>query len=163
MDLRSLFLTHERELERFFKGKVRGSSDTDDLIQETFLRLARLQDGAGIREPRRFLFTIAANLARDHLRKMIARRVGKTEMLSADIADDGQTPDDFLRSKQEAELAQRAIEALPEKTRAIFLLYHVEGWSYRQIAEELGMSARTVEYHLRQGLASCRLFINHNQ
>lgn len=162
MDLRSLFIAHERELARFFKGKVDGPSDAEDLIQETFLRLAKLPDGTAVREPRHFLFTVAANLARDHLRRMMSRHVKNTEELGVDLPDDTQSPDELLGSKQEESLAQRAIENLPEKTRAIFLLYHVEGWGYRQIAQRLNISPRTVEYHLRQGLAFCRDYIKHN-
>jgi RNA polymerase sigma-70 factor (ECF subfamily) len=53
-------------------------------------------------------------------------------------------------------MLRQAIESLPERTREIFLLYHIEGRSYREIAETLELSPRTVEYRLRQALGHCR-------
>lgn len=52
-----------------------------------------------------------------------------------------------------------AIAALPEATRHIFLLYHVDELSYREIGERLKISPRSVEYQLRRALTDCRAFI----
>mgnify|MGYP006185834001 FL=1 len=52
-----------------------------------------------------------------------------------------------------------AIAALPEATRNIFLLYHVDECSYRDIAERLAISPRSVEYQLRRALIDCRAYI----
>ena len=52
-----------------------------------------------------------------------------------------------------------AIQALPEATRHIFLLYHVDECSYREIGERLQVSPRSVEYQLRRALIDCRAFI----
>jgi RNA polymerase sigma-70 factor (ECF subfamily) len=54
---------------------------------------------------------------------------------------------------------QQAIDSLPERTREVFLLYHVEGCSYREIAERLELAPRTVEYRLRQALGFCREYV----
>ncbi|MNP74893.1 RNA polymerase sigma factor [compost metagenome] len=54
---------------------------------------------------------------------------------------------------------QAAIESLPEATRHIFLLYHVDGCSYREIGERMNITPRSVEYQLRRALLDCRAFI----
>ena len=64
-----------------------------------------------------------------------------------------------LAAEQEQSLLRDAIAALPEQRRRIFLLYHVEGLAYREIAEREATTARSVEYHLRQALIGCRSFV----
>lgn len=54
---------------------------------------------------------------------------------------------------------QDAILALPDATRRIFLLYHVDECSYREIGERLSISPRSVEYQLRRALIDCRTYI----
>ncbi|MOA00701.1 RNA polymerase sigma factor [compost metagenome] len=64
-----------------------------------------------------------------------------------------------LAAEQEQALLRDAIAALPEQRRRIFLLYHVDGLAYREIAERESTTARSVEYHLRQALIDCRAFV----
>jgi RNA polymerase sigma-70 factor (ECF subfamily) len=51
---------------------------------------------------------------------------------------------------------QQAINSLPKKTKEVFLLYRADELTYKQIAVQLAISERTVEYHLRQALIHCR-------
>jgi RNA polymerase sigma-70 factor (ECF subfamily) len=64
-----------------------------------------------------------------------------------------------LAAYQQEQLMQDAILALPEATRQIFLLYHVDELSYREIGERLSITPRSVEYQLRRALIECRAFI----
>lgn len=156
IDLKSLFVAHEREIGTFLRRRVGSSTDVPDLAQETFLRFARLRSNQAIEDPRRFLFTIAANLARDHLRRFVRHQRVETGPVEEAVVCSNPTPEEALGAAQERHLLRDAIEALPARTRTIFLLYHVEECSYREIGERLGISPRTVEYHLRQALEHCR-------
>jgi RNA polymerase sigma-70 factor (ECF subfamily) len=156
MDLKALFLAHEREVGAFLRRRVGVAADAADLSQEAFLRLAGRHRSEAVEDPRGFLFTVAANLARDHLRRFVRR-----QRVEADPADDtlvcpAATPEEALRDQQQRCVLSEAIDRLPERTRRIFLLYHIEGCSYREIAERMAVSPRTVEYHLRQALDHCR-------
>ena len=64
-----------------------------------------------------------------------------------------------LTQIQEQTLMHDAIAALPEATRNIFLLYHVDELSYREIGERLSITPRSVEYQLRRALIECRAYI----
>lgn len=157
IDLKLLFADHGREVDAFLRRKVDDPGAAADLTQEAFLRLARLPSTHRIDDPRRFLFTVAANLARDHIRRLVARRLRFVdESEGKDVASAAPLPDAVLIAREQDALLKAAIEALPDKTRAIFLMFHAEQRSYREIAVEFGISERTVEYHLRQALAQCR-------
>lgn len=160
VDLKSLFTDHGNEVDAFLRRRVDDPSTAADLTQEAFLRLARLPRSERIEDPRRFLFTVAANLARDHIRRLITRRsvIAETDG-EADAVCTAALPDNALIAREEEALLREAIDALPDRTRAVFLLFHVENRSYREIGAALGISPRTVEYHLRQALAQCREYV----
>lgn len=154
--LASLFASHRHRLEKFVARRTRDSEAAPDLAQETFLRLARMPDGDKVEDPSRFLFTVAANLARDHLRQSARRPQTAEQDWGEGHACDRPGAEQTLAARQELTVLRDAVAALPPKTRAIFLLYRIEQLSYRQIGERLDISPRTVEYHLRQALAHCR-------
>ncbi|WP_439496324.1 RNA polymerase sigma factor [Bosea sp. (in: a-proteobacteria)] len=156
IDLKVLFERHEREVGQFLRRRLGNATDAADISQEAFLRVAGMKEGRSIADPRGFLFTVAANLARDHLRRLIRGRKVEVEPSGQDAICTAATPEEALLARQRDHVLRDAIDSLPEKTRAVFLLYHVETLSYREIAERLAISPRTVEYHLREALSRCR-------
>lgn len=156
IDLKALFERHEREVDQFLRRRLGNAADAADISQEAFLRIAGLKEGRSIADPRGFLFTVAANLARDHLRRLIRHRKVEAEPSGQDAICEAATPEEALFTHQRDLALRQAIDNLPEKTRTVFLLYHVENLSYREIAAKLAISPRTVEYHLREALTRCR-------
>ncbi|MFC5066414.1 RNA polymerase sigma factor [Flaviflagellibacter deserti] len=157
VDLKSLFVDHSRELDTFLRRRVDDPGAAADLAQEAFLRLARMPAKAELDNPRKFLFTIAANLARDHIRRLVTRRRWMAQDDDGvDVACSGPLADAAMIADEDQRALRDAIEALPARTRAIFLMFHVENRSYREIGAALGVSTRTVEYHLRQAVLQCR-------
>lgn len=160
IDLVALARAHGAALRRFLQRRIGSAETADDLSQETYLRLARLGDGEGIADQRGYLFTIASNLARDHQRRL--RREGLPE--PADTLDampcPAPDPERTVVARQELAMLERAIASLPPRTREILLLFRVEGWTRRQIAEHLGLSPKTVEYHMQQAMLRCRAAID---
>ena len=67
-DLLASFLLHQRDLQQFLTHKVNCAETAADLIQETYLRIARYSADGEIANQRAFVFRIADNLALDHLR-----------------------------------------------------------------------------------------------
>jgi RNA polymerase sigma-70 factor (ECF subfamily) len=157
--LANLFAAHRARLEAFV-GRRTGDADiAADLTQEAFIRLARLPDVEKVKNPAGFLFTIAANLARDH-----NRRATRWQRLDGGVAGDthpSQEPDAeaVVGAREEAALLKAAIGALPDKARAMFVLFHVDGLSYREIAARTGATERSVEYHLCRSLEQCRAYV----
>lgn len=156
IDLKALFERHEREVDQFLRRRLGNAADAADISQEAFLRMAGLKEAGRIADPRGFLFTVAANLARDHLRRLIRHSKVEAEPCGQDAVCPGRTAEEALLARQRDDVLRQAVDNLPAKTRAIFLLYHVDNLSYREIAARLALSPRTVEYHLREALTRCR-------
>ena len=96
---------------------------------------------------------------RDHQRQAIRRERLDAGAPSEELPCSNPGADEQLAAYQQEQLMQDAILGLPEATRQIFLLYHVDELSYREIGERLSISPRSVEYQLRRALIECRGYI----
>jgi len=130
--------------------------DAEDLAQDAFLqafsRLADFRVGARFHP---WLYTIALNLCRNHLRrrtlvKWMSLQPTRTEDRSTPLDPPERSPDPetaLLDQEAEARL-QSAIEGLPLKYREVFLLRQSQELSYEEIAEITGLPLGTVEVRL---------------
>lgn len=138
-----------RRHDRWLRGKLRrryGSVLADDLAQDTYLRAAPYEVAGKIRHPKAFLMEIADNLARDWYRKR-RRDAGPEESEQAIRAV-------VEGASQEAALNLRQIVlALPDKLRDVFILTHIEGLSYADVATLRNIPVTTVHHRMRQALA----------
>jgi len=119
-----------------------------DLTQEALVtgyrRLASLRDAPRVGA---WLFRILANLARDHLR---ARRKGRVPLDELpDLPGGGRGPDEAAASAEMGTRLAVALESLTPEQREVFLLKHVEGRSYEEIAAvmELSVGALKMRVH----------------
>lgn len=147
----------QTELLHFLTQKVRCPSAAADLVQELYLRLVTLTRPEKIRDPRAFLYTIAKNLAIDHLRKK-DRAVLRSEPLENALTVPITTPDveAAVDAKRQLGAVLKAIDELPPRQRAVFVMFKFEGKSYEDIAQEFQISVKTVEHHLSRAMAYCR-------
>jgi RNA polymerase sigma-70 factor (ECF subfamily) len=112
----------------------------DDLVQETLTKA--LQKGAQLRDPKArdaWLFTILANCFRDHYRKQ--RDMDDIE--DVEIAIEG-TPESESSSSQVVAKVRAAIARLPEGQRQVVTLVDLEGFTYVEVAQILGVPIGTV-------------------
>lgn len=157
-ELADFFNASHPQLQKYLYWQVRSQDVAEELAQETYLRFLR-QEPRQILDLNAFMFTIAANLARDHLRGVRREQSREYVPLDTDIADSNPNTEDIIARQCLGEQLQQAIANLPDRTREIFLLYRADELSYKQIAARLHISERTVEYHLRQALLLCRSFL----
>jgi len=78
------------------------------------------------------------------------------ERLSKVVEDDCQMPDKIMDAAQLREIIAHSIESLPEKCREIYLMGKEKNLSYKEIAEELGISVKTVENQMSNALKKLR-------
>lgn len=134
-------------------------ADIDDLVQETYTRLLRVREKGEVRSTRGLLFATARNAALDLFRR---RATARTETGLADpyvgVADEAPSPSEAASRRQEIDLLEAAILALPDRCREVFILRRFENLSHRQIATRMGISENTVEVQLTKALRRCETF-----
>jgi RNA polymerase sigma factor (sigma-70 family) len=149
---------HEGMLRSYLVG-IAQPSDIDDLVQESYRRLLRLREQGRVRSPRGLLFTLARNAAHDLFRRRgTAKTDPITESQYLNVLDEAPGTAEVVSRRQEIELLADAIEALPERCRAVFILRQFENMSQREIAARLGIAEHTVESQLTKALRRCENF-----
>lgn len=126
----------------------------EDLTQEAFLRV--LHNIQQYRYPRPFkpwLYAIATNLARDHLKSAHTRR---TTPLSHDHPTMLTSPEDAALASTEAEQVSRALAALPVHQREVVILRYYQDLSLAEIAAALDIPVGTVKSRLSLGVGRLR-------
>lgn len=146
---------HEGMLRSYLVGIAR-PSDIDDLVQESYRRLLRMREQHRMRSPRGLLFTMARNAAHDLFRRRATAAIEPiTESEYCNVLDDNPSTAELVSRAQELELLADAIEALPERCRAVFILRQIENLSQREIAERLDIAEHTVESQLTKAHRRC--------
>lgn len=148
-------------LRRFLSRKVGNVEDANDLAQEAFLRIYKLQRPEDLENPRAFLFQTAANLAIDQIRREQVHTRYIRKELNPVIAGEGHdfvmpSTERTVNATEQLDLLYAAMRKLPEKTRQAFLLHRAKDMTYAEIANEMGVSTSMVEKYIIQALRFCR-------
>ncbi|HXR48149.1 MAG TPA: sigma-70 family RNA polymerase sigma factor [Candidatus Limnocylindrales bacterium] len=154
-EFRRLYDEHAQSLYAFLLNFTRDESDTRDLLQEVFVKLARnpelLDD---VRDERAFLIRFAHNAAID-----LIRRRGTRERTRENFAAESVSPFAPANDPDEqifrAELA-KALAGLPPDQRAVVHLKLWEGLTFEQIADALAIPQNTAASRYRYGLDKLR-------
>ncbi len=149
---------HYDELIAFVRRRVRCSALADDIVQETYVRLASTDESAEIENPRALLYRVAGNLAIDHLRREKTRaKYVMQKPLSDEVADGQPSVEAAIDARQRMTILMNAVDELPPRCREVFILRKFEGLPQADIAKSLGISRNMVEKHLRKALLHCAL------
>ena len=148
--LDALYRAHAPRLTRRLNARLRSREDAADLVQDAFTRLAGSGTMAGLRRPEAFLNRIVRNLLIDRTRRRLARGphspIEDVELAIAPVQEQE------LELQQMRDAYRTLVAALPPRTREVFLLHRSHGLCYRQIAERLGISQRTAEWHVAEAI-----------
>ena len=147
---------HHSWLHTWLRCRLGNAADAPDLAQDTFVRLLQRRDQLELNAPRAFLRTIARGLVIDHWRR--------EELQRAYLEALAQLPEAEVPSAETRELLLELLEriaclldGLRPKVRTAFLLAQCEGLSHKQIAEQMGISLRSVERYVADALYHCYL------
>ncbi len=154
--IEALFRAHYSRLCDFVNCYVRSPETASDLVQDLFVHLWERCDAGDVPLlTTAYLYTAARNRALKHLRhrRVVARWA---ERVASAPLPTGPQADERLRTREMAEAIRRAIDALPDRCRQIFLLSREKYLSYAEIAEVLGISVETVETQMWRALKSLR-------
>lgn len=150
--LESAYRTEAKRLQRYLRRKT-GDDAASDLVQEVFARTAASRQLTDLLHPGAYLFKVARNLLIERAR---TRQRHDAVFMPFDEKYDAPCPPEQVEAMEASELMQRyerALACMPEKSRRVFLMHRVDEMPYRKIAEILGISIPTVEYHMARALA----------
>jgi RNA polymerase sigma-70 factor (ECF subfamily) len=164
---RQLVERHQRRAFAIALSLVRDENDARELVQDAFLRVYKgLQSFQGTSSFFTWLYRIITNLSIDLIRKPGRQLVdideNRFESDEAQEAEfpllskvDGSDPQDVVRRREIAERLQAALDALPPYHRGVIVMREIEGLSYEEMAEAMGVSKGTIMsrlFHARQKL-----------
>jgi len=146
-------LPHEGDLRRWLRARTPAGMDVDDVLQETYAKLATLETVDHIAAPKAYIYQTALSIILQEGRRSRAKRIDSdVEIEALEAAAPEPLPDQQVEARQELARVFEAIEGLPDKCREVFVLRKVEGLSQREIAEKLNLSESTVEKHIGRGI-----------
>ena len=145
-------------LARFFRHKV-GWQDAEDLVQEAYFRILRLDRNhqSEIENPEAYLFAIARNLLAERAKLLQRRGLSfcfeelSEEPIKPELAGDERLDQEFRNAK-----IAGVIETLKPRLRAVMIMRYREGMSYKEMAAHLQVSTHAIKKYLSEALHICR-------
>jgi RNA polymerase sigma-70 factor, ECF subfamily len=155
---------YAQELHQFVLRFTGDSTTAEDVVQEAFLQVHTSADRFDpTRRFKPWLFTIAANKARDYLRKRTRRReVAFDAKLSEDdesgsrfvhlLENAGDSPDEALGLEEQRRAVRGVVEEMPDNLREVLILAYYHRFAYKDIADVIGVPLGTVKSRLHSAV-----------
>jgi len=149
----TLVLAYEKNVYNIALRMTGNSEDASDMTQETFIKAYNsLQSFRGDSKFSVWLYRIATNVCLDFLRSKSRRPTvslsvedNEGDEVQLDVADESQSPELLLDRQMTRESVRRGLETLSPEYRQILLLREIQGLSYEEISQALGLEAGTVK------------------
>lgn len=119
----------------------------DDLVQETYLRIAPYQQRGTIHHPKALLLRIAYNIAADQGRHASTARVHQCGLARVTDRAEARQLDDLI--------TKQMILSLPVEVRDVFVLSRIVGLTCQEVADRTGLTTKAVEWRLSRALIHC--------
>lgn len=153
---------HWRILSRRLQRRGSSREDAEDLVQEAMLRLhAYTRDGGQVRDPAGFVTCAALHLAIDAHRRSRKNLYERNSVEELGLVDLGPGPDEVFAAEQRLHRLKDALERLSSRTRQIFLMHRLQGFSHAEVAEKLSISTSAVEKHIASAVTVLALERQH--
>lgn len=154
-DVAGFVARYEPAVRRFFARRLPVGADVDDFTQELFARLFRRDERDSIRNGEGYLFRIAANMLLEHARREARHRTDACDPSDRVFVDhrEERSPERVAMGREALSRVVEVLQALPERSRTVFLLNRYEGLPGSEIAKRLGISLSAVEKHMMRALA----------
>jgi len=146
-------LPHEGDLRHWLLRLGVKAHELDDIIQDVYCRLLRLERFDHIEDPRAYLFRSARNVLLEQVRRSKVVSIMTVQNLDElGVADLGPSPESAVSSRAELNRVLGLIDGLPERCRQVFELRKVHGLSQAETAKALHISENIVEKETAKGL-----------
>lgn len=159
---------HKQKIYSFIYSKVFDRDITEDIFQDTFIKVIRTLKGGRYNEEGKFLpwvMRIAHNLVIDHFRRNSRMpkfdNSGEFSIFSV-LSDSSLNAEKKIIKTQVEEDVRRLIEELPEDQKAVLTMRMYQDMSFKEISEKTGVSINTALGRMRYALINLRKVIEQN-
>ena len=150
-EFETIFRCHYRPLTMYALRYTENIDDAEDIVQQSFIDIwERLSGGMAIDNLKAYLYTVVRN---GSLTCVIHSPQKST--IQENEMEDISEEERIIRSERDAQL-WTAIDRLPKARKRIFLLSKRDGLTYKEIADELGISIKTVEHQISKAIKTLR-------
>ena len=141
-----------------YKGRLAGNlykllkseELTKEILQDLFLKIWDTREQLDPQKSfRSYLFKIGENMVTDYYRRAARDRNMRDKMVLANTEIYSHI-EEQLFTKENAEMLQKAVDQMPPQRRQVFTLCKLEGKSYKEVEEIMGINAKTINSHLFQ-------------
>ncbi len=140
------------KLRRLLYSRGKSGDDTDDLIQEAFLRLQLYHRDRTVQHSEAFLVRTVLNLLTDQRRKSRVAVMIPNALETLPLIDPSPTPDVVFDSQERLRHFKAGLRNLSPRRREVFILNRIEGYSFAQIAQKLGITVSMAEKHAAKAM-----------
>lgn len=138
--------SYYKEIFLYVRKMVTDKNSVNDITQETFTKVIKANEKNQIENERAFLYRVAKNLIIDQARKKIKiKEVSYEEEQHINISYN--YDESFEKHKQNL-LLKQAIQQLPKQRRKVFILYIIDGYSRKEIAEMFNITVNAVDLNI---------------
>lgn len=146
-------IPYEAELRARLRRLCHSEAEVDDLIQDVYFRILKMEAVGHVLEPRAFLMQIAKNILVDRFRREAVVQIDAVASLDElDIVDPGPSPERVALARAELKWALGLVANLPERCRRVFSARRIDGLSQQETARRLEISENVVEKEMMRGL-----------
>lgn len=156
-EINTLFIMHRPQLRRVAYKILKDWERSDDVVQDAYIKIIEKASSQNVKQPLAYMCRIVRNLAIDHYRRMMfeAEHFGLDEEgLCVPATTD--MPETDVINRQHITLILQALAKLPERTKKVFELYRMDGYTHRMIATELNISASLANILIHEAMKHCR-------
>lgn len=153
-----LFRRYRHSLQKYLNRLTHDTGESEEIIQETYLRLIRVDKLDRLdAKARSYIFSIATNLLRDRWRYDRARlRDRHVSVADMDFPSDSPLLEQLVDWDKALCIVRSCLQELQPRTQQVFVLHAVEGLAFAEIAGVLGVSGKTVKRDFAMALELCQ-------
>jgi len=148
----------------FVKSYIRDDMMAEDIVSESLIKFWETSKQETIQHPQSLLLTILRNNTLNYLKHREVRQKAIDTMSSRMVRDldyrittlEACDPQEIF-SSEITRIIQETLQSLPEQTRRVFEMSRYESLSVKEIAEELAISPKSIEYHITKSLKALRI------
>ena len=154
----ALYRAFNRSVKNFIYYKTGNMELAEDILQDVFLKFWEKRGDIKMATAKSLLYTIAGNLSKN---RMEHRRV-VLQFANSYIQPPHSNSPEFEAELKEFDFRlQKALSVLDERNRVVFLMNRIDGMTYNEIADNIGLTVKAVEKRMKKALDFLTIQLNH--